>query len=66
MATARSRVSAPIVIARSSPTSCARMAGWLESHLRQVGDEVFGRGKFRIDRKMKKIKDHFHQHARPI
>jgi len=41
-------------------------AGWLESHLRKVSEEVFGRGRFRIDRKMRKLPLHTHYHARPI
>jgi len=41
-------------------------AAWLESHLRKAGEQVFGKGKFRIDRKMNKIPDHTHYHARPI
>ena len=40
--------------------------GYLESHLTRVGDEVLGKGKFRIDRKMRKLPLHTHYHARPI
>jgi len=47
----------------TEPTSFE--VGWLESHLRQVGEKVLGKGKFRIDRKMRKLPGHIHYHARP-
>jgi len=41
-------------------------AGWMEGHLRKVGEQVLGKGKFRIDRKMRKLPSHLHWHARLI
>ena len=38
----------------------------LERALNRIGSQVFGNGRFVIDRSMRKIRDHVHYHARPI
>lgn len=38
----------------------------LERALNMVGSQVLGDGRFRIDRNMRKIKNHLHHHLRPL
>ena len=38
----------------------------MEIALQKVGDKIFGRGAYYIDKKQRSIFDHLHWHARPI
>ena len=55
-----------VVLKRHTTDPTPFEVAWLESHLRKIGEEVFGKGKFRIDRKQRLILDHIHYHARLI
>eukprot|EP00753_Platysulcus_tardus_P015869 PLAT5321.2.p1 GENE.PLAT5321.2~~PLAT5321.2.p1 ORF type:complete len:268 (-),score=14.82 PLAT5321.2:72-875(-) len=56
----------PMVVWRPhSMTVCERTQETMEAALAAVADEVFGEGKWRIDKVQRTIFDHMHWHARP-